>query len=219
MATYNERIKQLRIKNKLTLKEVADKLKITEATAQRYESGNGIKAVPYEKIVEYAEIFGCSPSYVMGWEVYDKKEPAPARSLDLILDMKDIVAVPVLGKIAAGTPIYADENKIGTIYVSPELKKDDEIFALRVKGDSMIPRIQDGDILVVRKQEEAENGDIVCALINGDEACVKKLQKYKDAIALISLNPTYEPMHFTAQEVEQLPVRILGKVIEVRSKI
>jgi repressor LexA len=211
-----QRIKELRKAKGISAETIAERLGTNPTTIYRYEKGD-IEKMPISILEPIAEILGCSPAYLMGWE--EKKDPAPARSLDLILDMKDIVAIPVLGKIAAGTPIYADENKIGTIYVSPELKKDDEIFALRVKGDSMIPRIQDGDILVVRKQEEAENGDIVCALINGDEACVKKLQKYKDAIALISLNPTYEPMHFTAQEVEQLPVRILGKVIEVRSKI
>ena len=68
MPTYNERIKQLRIQNDMTLKEVAAKLNITEATAQRYETGNGIKSIPYDKIVEYAVLFGVSPSYIMGWD-------------------------------------------------------------------------------------------------------------------------------------------------------
>lgn len=229
MATYNERIKKLRLERELTLKDIASKLNITEATAQRYESGNGIKAIPYEKIVEYAELFGVSPCYIMGWEDYNGRkinkeikdpEPRDPNKRPACFDVfVDAYAIPLLGRVAAGCPLYDEGNIIGKVYVSPDLHDADELYALTVKGDSMIPRIHDGDVLIVKHQDDADSGQLVVVQINGNEGVVKKLQKYRDGIALVSLNPAYEPMHFSNDEIESLPVRVVGKVLEVRSKI
>ena len=130
----------------------------------------------------------------------------------------DSVIVPILGKVAAGIPLFAEENIVGQIRCSEEMAAGCELFALKVEGDSMLPRIHDGDILIVRQQDDAETGDIVIALVNGDDGCVKKLVKYDSGgCALISLNPVYEPMVFDKAAVYEVPVRIVGKVIEVRS--
>ena len=128
------------------------------------------------------------------------------------------IKIPVLGSVAAGTPIFAEENYIGSEEISEELASTGEFFGLRIHGDSMSPRISDGDIVIVRQQDDAESGDIVIVLINGDSATCEKLMKYTDGISLLSFNPAYEPMTFTNKEIEDKPVRIIGKVVENRQK-
>ena len=82
----------------------------------------------------------------------------------------------------------------------------------------MSPRIQSGDVVIVRVQSDAESGDIVIAKVNGDDACCKKLQKHDEGISLISLNPEYGPMFFSKKDITDLPVHIIGKVVELRGK-
>ena len=89
---------------------------------------------------------------------------------------------------------------------------------LKIKGDSMTPTICDGDVVIVRQQDDAESGDIVIATINGDEATCKRLRKYKEGIELISVNPSYDPFEFSNQEIIDKPVKIIGKVVESRRK-
>ena len=128
------------------------------------------------------------------------------------------VIIPVLGRVADGIPLTAAEYIIDTEEISQAMAADGEYFGLQVKGDSMEPRIKNGDVVIVRKQSDADDGDLVIALVNGDDAVVKRLKKYKDGIALISSNPIYEPMFFSKSEIEEKPVEIIGKVKELRAK-
>ena len=98
------------------------------------------------------------------------------------------------------------------------MAKDGEFFGLQIKGDSMEPRICEGDVVIVRKQDDAESGDLVIAMINGDEATCKRLMKYSDGIRLMPSNPTYEPLYFSDKEIEEKPVKIIGRVVENRQK-
>ena len=98
------------------------------------------------------------------------------------------------------------------------MAKTGEFFGLQIDGDSMEPKFSKGDVVIVRKQNDAESGDIVIAMVNGDDATCKRLKKYQDGIALISTNPTYDPMYFSNKEIEEKPVRIIGKVVELRAK-
>ena len=82
----------------------------------------------------------------------------------------------------------------------------------------MEPKISNGDVVIVRKQDTADDGDLIIALVNGDEGCCKRLKKYENGIALISTNPAYNPMYFSADEVGNIQVRIIGKVKELRAK-
>ncbi len=93
-----------------------------------------------------------------------------------------------------------------------------EFFGLMVKGDSMSPRIEAGDVLIVKQQSDADSGDVVIAQANGDSACVKKLLKQDDGIVLQSFNPAYAPMYFSNKDIIEKPVQIIGKVIENRQK-
>ena len=131
---------------------------------------------------------------------------------------KQGVTINVLGSVAAGIPISAIEDIIDTEEITEELAQTGQFFGLKIKGDSMIPNICDGDIVIVRQQEDAESGDIVIATVNGDEATCKRLRKYKGGIELISNNPSFKPFEFSNKEIEQKPVRIIGKVVELRRK-
>ena len=93
-----------------------------------------------------------------------------------------------------------------------------EYFGLRIKGDSMMPTIRDGDTVIVRKQDDAETDQIVIAMVNGNDATCKRLMKYDGGISLISFNPAYPPMMFSNDQIEKLPVKIIGRVVENRQK-
>lgn len=129
------------------------------------------------------------------------------------------ITINVLGRVAAGLPIEAVENIIDTEDISEDMAKTGTYFGLQIHGDSMEPRMYEGDIVIVRKQDDAESGEIVIAMVNGNDATCKRLTKYSSGIALTSLNSKYEPMMFTNQEIIEKPVRIIGKVVELRGKL
>ena len=128
------------------------------------------------------------------------------------------VRIPVLGEVVAGVPIDAVEEYIDWEEITPELAETGEFFALKIKGDSMEPRIVAGDVVIVKMQSTADTGDIVIAMVNGDEACCKRFIKQNDGIMLQSFNSAYTPMFFTKEDIETKPVSIIGKVIENRQK-
>lgn len=128
------------------------------------------------------------------------------------------VRIPVLGEVVAGIPIDAVEEYIDWEEITPELAETGEFFALKIKGDSMEPRIVAGDVVIVKMQSTADTGDIVIAMVNGDEACCKRFIKQNDGIMLQSFNSAYTPMFFTKEDIETKPVSIIGKVIENRQK-
>lgn len=131
---------------------------------------------------------------------------------------KKAIRIPVLGKVAAGIPIEAIEEVIDYEEISEEVAHTGEFFALKIKGDSMEPEIRNGDTVIVKQQDDADTGDIVIALVNGDDATCKRLIKYREGIRLMPINAAYEPMFYTKEEVIEKPVKIIGKVIENRRK-
>ena len=125
--------------------------------------------------------------------------------------------VPLLGTVKAGYDYLAQENWIGTIDVDASLVKDgSEYFALKVHGDSMSPVLVENDIVIVKKQDDFETGDIVVAIINGDEATIKKGKKTDNSILLQPLNNNYEPLIFTNDEMKTIPVKIIGVVKQLK---
>lgn len=129
-----------------------------------------------------------------------------------------VLKVPILGRVAAGIPIEAIENVIDYEEIPKEMAMNGEYFGLRIKGDSMMPTIRDGDTVIVRKQDDAETDQIVIAMVNGNDATCKRLMKYDGGISLISFNPAYPPMMFSNDQIEKLPVKIIGRVVENRQK-
>jgi repressor LexA len=129
-------------------------------------------------------------------------------------DNLQTVAIPVMGRIAAGTPISAIQSRSHTITLPPEMLASGEHFALEVRGDSMIEAgILDGDTVVIRKQDHADTGDIVVALIEDEEATLKRLRKRGASIALEAANPAYETRIFGPDKV-----RIQGKLVSLLRK-
>lgn len=129
------------------------------------------------------------------------------------------ITINVLGRVAAGIPIEAIEDIIDTEEITEEMAKTGTFFGLQIHGDSMEPRIYDGDVVIVRQQDDAESGEIVIAIVNGDDAVCKRLSKYAGGISLISLNSKYDPLIFTNEDIANKPVKIIGKVVELRGKL
>ena len=128
------------------------------------------------------------------------------------------VKIPVLGTVAAGLPIDAIENIIDYEEISPQMANTGEYFCLQVKGQSMEPKFSEGDVVVVRKQPDIESGDIAIVIVNGNEATIKKIKKRPDGIMLVPLNSAYDVMFYNNDDITNLPVNILGKVVELRAK-
>lgn len=187
------------------------------------------------KQTELAELVGVSDKTVSSWEI-NRTEPkmGMVEKISVALNCKktDIIGIDekvspskgkgftinVLGRVAAGIPIEAVEEIIDTEEIPEELASTGTYFGLKIQSDSMEPKISNGDVVIVRQQDDADTGDIVIALVNGDDATCKRLRKYRDGIELIANNPTYEPMFFSNKEIEEKPVKIIGKVVELRAK-
>lgn len=198
-----DRIKERRLALGMTLMDVANALGVKEATVQRYESGE-IKNPKHDTVLEMAKIFRCSPAYLMGWE--DELLP---QSVMYIGKKK----LPLLGDIAAGEPIFAEEE---VEYYSP-CEDTGADFCLRVHGDSMSGiGIKDGDIVFIRKQDSVEEGDIAAVLVE-DEATLKRVYSSPDSITLVSENPKYKPMIYTKKQCRN--IRILGKAVSFTTRL
>lgn len=128
----------------------------------------------------------------------------------------ETVRIKVLGTVPAGTPVEAVEDIIGEEVISMSLAKTGEFFGLRIKGDSMEPELRSGDVAIVRQQEDVESGQTAIVIINGDEATCKKVEKYDNGIMLVPLNKKYEEKFYTNEDIEKLPVRIIGRVVQSR---
>lgn len=196
------RIKVLRLAKGLKQSDLADELGVRQNTLSTWENG---KYEPDNAMLrKIADYFGVTVDYVIG-----RADELPRRKGRRI---------PVLGDVAAGIPIEAIEDILDYEDIDEDLARTGEFFALRIRGRSMEPRMMEGDVVIVRQQETAENGDTVVVSVNGDLATVKKIKIGPAGITLIPTNPSYDPMFFTREEVEQLPVRVRGKVVELRAK-
>ena len=130
------------------------------------------------------------------------------------------IRIPVLGDVPCGLPTEAIEMVDSEAWeeIPEKLARTGTFYGLIAKGDSMSPRIQEGDVLIVRQQSTAESGDVVIAKVGGEDATCKRLLKQGNGIVLQPFNPTYSPMYFSKAELQTKPVVIIGKVIENRQK-
>lgn len=133
------------------------------------------------------------------------------------LSGENMVKIPILGTVKAGYNYLAEENIVGTIKVNMDLVKDgSEYFALKVKGDSMQPVLYEDDVVIIKRQNDCEDGQIAVVLINGDEGTIKKVKKSSNGIWLQPFNNNYEPLVFTNDEIENIPVKIIGVVKQLQ---
>ena len=199
MTALSEVMKKRRKELGLTLAQIADAVGVTEATAQRWESGN-IKSVRHEKITLLANTLKVSPADLMGWDIksdYSKN----------LRPMPEMKKIPRVGRIACGDPITAEEN-IEDYDETPESWRAD--FSLLCVGDSMSPKIENGDIVAIRCQQQVNNGEIAAVRI-GDEATLKMVFVHDDYIELRPVNPAYPSIIRRLDEMEE--IRIEGKAV------
>lgn len=189
-----------------TLEEVAEQLGTSKQTIQRYESGK-ISNIPNEKIAQIAAFLRISPSALVGWS--SEREEAT------LLPLRTR-RVPMLGEIACGEPIWAEEEHGSYVSVDEALSVD---FCLRAHGDSMIgARIHDGDLVLVRKQDSVDNGEIGVVIIDG-EATLKRVYYYPGEAKLVLSpeNPRYAPLVYLGAELDR--IKILGKAVAFQSQL
>ena len=123
----------------------------------------------------------------------------------------------MLGRVAAGVPIEAVEEIIGEETISRKMANSGEYFGLRISGDSMEPTIHHGSIVIVRQQDDVENGEIAIVVVNGNDATCKRIEKFDNGIMLVPINTEYEEKFYSNEEIESLPVKIVGKVVQART--
>lgn len=212
MRDVSARLIELRKARTMSQEEVAKALNIDRTTYVKYERGGSVK----RNVEKLSNFFNVSTDYLLG----RSDSPTGSYSADIGSPSKEkTIRVPILGRIAAGTPIGAVEEVIGWEEISKKLAAGGACFALRVCGHSMEPRILEGDTVIVRQQPNVDSGDIAVVLIGNEEATLKRVKKQKDGIILVANNPAvYEPHFFSNREIKNSPVRILGKVVEIRCK-
>lgn len=197
-------LKALRTEKKYSQQKLATLLRVSRSTVAMWESG--ASQPDNDALLKIANIFDTSVDYLLGREMPDQESPPRQKG----------VRIPILGYVPAGIPIEAIEDILGYEEITPEMARNGEHFALKIKGDSMIPDIKDGDIVIVRMQPDVESGETAIVQINGDEATCKRVVKHKTGISIVANNPAYESRFFTNEEIMELPVTVVGKIVELR---
>lgn len=199
------KLKELRQANGLTQNKLANKIGLSRSTIAMYETEGSEPDI--QTLSKLANFFNVSIDYLLGKENDIKAQK---------------YRIPVLGIIPAGVPIEAIEDILDYEEISPEmLNGGKEYFALKIKGDSMSPNYLDGDVVIFLKQDYAENNDDCCVYVNGYDATFKKIRINNNTgiLTLQPINSSYEPLFFNEEQIKNLPVRIIGKAVEIRRKI
>ena len=196
----------------LTLLEIAKRVGVSEATVQRWESGE-IKTMRHGRIVKLAEVLELSPAQLMGWE--DKAPADDYSKIPNVLPLPKVIKkVPLYDGIACGDLRYADPQEVDMMELPDGVRAD---FAVRCYGDSMIEaHICDGDIVYIRKQDDVDDGEIAAVLID-DDATLKRVYRKPYGVVLMPANSNYEPLVYTAEDC--VNIRIMGKAVACLSKV
>ena len=202
------RIKMLREEKQLTQQELADKLNSAKSTIGMYENGN--RKPSYEVLIKLSEIFDCSIDYIVG--------TSNERNSNVQIDTSDkLFLIPIVGRIRAGEPILAEDNIEDYFPVSPtmyNLSSSDGLFFLKVIGDSMNNVIEDGSYALIKKQDTAEDGDIIVALVNGDnEATLKRFEQINNALVALKPDSTNKEYSVRYIDLSTTEFKIVGKII------
>ena len=198
--TINERIKYLRERRGISQSELAERIGYHDkSTISKIEKGQ--RDVNQSMIQSLADVFGVTPTFLIFGEEAERT-----------------IRIPVYGRVAAGIPSEAIENIEDYEEIDAALAANGEYIALTIHGHSMEPRFTEGDVVIVRKQPEIEDGQIAVVMVNGDDATIKRVKRTREGIMLMPTNPAYEPIFYSNKQIRELPVKILGKVVELRAK-
>ena len=212
-----DRIRKARLEKGLSQAELAELLGYKSRSSINKIEVEG-RDIPRSSIVKFAQVLGVTPSYLMGWE----EETSEPDALEVLMEKYDNIKpvklkrFPLLGEIACGEPIFADEDRESCVMADMDINAD---FCLTAKGDSMInARINDGDIVFIKEMSMVDNGDIAAVIID-DEATLKKVYYYPDKgkLVLYPENPNYEPFIYVGEELNT--IRILGKAVYFMSAL
>lgn len=221
ISTTSERLKEYMSKYNLRQVDILEKVKpycdeygvkMNKSDLSQYVSGKNEPG--QDKLIVLAKALRVTEPWLMGYDVPETKESIFSNSN--IIPLPETKDIPLIGDIACGEPILAEENIEDYVKLDKTINAE---FALRCKGDSMTgARIRNGDIVYIHQQEDVENGEIAAVLI-GNEATLKKVYKYpeKNMLVLKPANPEYEDFIFTGEELEE--IRILGKAVAFLSSI
>ena len=206
--TMGERIKLLRKEHNLTQEELGAKIGVQKAAIQKYEKGT-VKNIKRDSLIKLATILETTPEYLLGWD----EEPKNVYPLD----ENDLVLIPIIGRVAAGTQCLAETNIIDYEPVtSSDVKGGEQYVFLRVIGDSMYPVFIEGDLVLVRCQSSVDSGSYAVVTIDDEDGVVKKIVYGDDFIELHSINPMYPVRRFEGKDV--LRIRVFGLVREIKRK-
>ena len=207
------RIKELRERKGINMMQAARLLNMPYTTYVNYEKG--LREPTSEVLIQLANFYDTSVDYIVGRSAWDAIAERPDLPLPgNIIPVPEMRKIPLIGSIACGAPILADEHIEEYIDIPRHIHAD---FALTCKGDSMInARIFDGDVVYIRQQSTVENGEIAAVLIDGD-ATLKRVKLHPDRIILEPENPMYDPLVYRNEEMNT--VRILGKAVAFTSAI
>lgn len=197
------RLKFLREEKGLFQSDIAKFLGVSISAVGFYE--NEKRDMSPDTIVKLANYFGVSTDYLLG--------KSDNRNSDV-----PISRIPILGTVKAGYDWLAEENIVDYITLKENMPNVGEYYALRITGDSMLPLLAEGDLVIVHDQDDVESGQTAVVLINGEEATVKKVVKTKDGIELHAMNPYYPVKKFTFEDMQKIPVKIIGRVKEAKIK-
>ena len=203
-----DKIRMLRKQKGLTQTELGEKLGVKTNAVSKWECGR-VEDIPMSKVKAMSVLFDVTPSFLID----DEQLPSNATPLDV----HSFHRIPILGRIAAGLPLYAEQNIEG--YTLTDLNGGAEYFALRVKGDSMnAARIQEGDVLIVRRQEEVENGEVAIVMVGDDDATVKRFYSTGNTVTLMpqSTNPQHQAQMY---DLRKTKIKVLGKVVKVEFSV
>lgn len=195
-----EMVKQLTKEQNMSMSELARRVGIAKSAISRYF--NGTRELPLNRIEDFARALHTTSYILLGVEPETQKG----------------IKIPVLGTVPAGIPMSAIEDIIDYEEIPKSWENQGEFFGLKIKGDSMYPTLENGDVVIVKKQSTADNGDTVIVMVNGDDATCKRYERSDNGIMLIPNNNAYNPVFYTNEEIEALPLTIIGKVVELRRK-
>lgn len=211
MNKFSFRLRELRLLHGYSQAALSKKIGVSKSSVNMYERNEREPGI--ETLEAIADVFNVDLDYLLGKSDVKNRYPIT----DFINNLSP-VQIPVLGSVPAGIPIEAIQDILDYEEISGELARSGEFIALRIKGDSMEPKFSEGDVVIIRRQEQVENGEIAIVMVNGNDATVKKFYKTDAGVTLIGTNPSFTPLTFTPEQVETLPVRVIGKVVELRAK-
>ena len=207
MPNFSSRIKLLRTERGITQEQLASMLKVSRSTIGMYESGK--REPDFETSEAIADIFNVDMDFLMGRSDVERKHPLTPTTVipPGFQPMPEMTTVPIVGRIACGTPILAEQNIEGSACVPARWRAT---FSLVCKGDSMEPKIHDGDLVAIRKQPEVENGEIAAVRI-GEEATLKRVYKREGFLELRPENSNYESIILIGEKMAEATIE--GKAV------